>query len=291
MKFQISEEVKPYLFIFPLVLVILTFVFLPILGTFWTSFSKDIVFLQKKFMTLENYKSLLNDPGFWQSVKFTILFICVSVPLELIGGVIFAVLLNQNIPIKGFLRACVLIPWAIPSVISARIWELIYNYSYGLANFLIINFGISNGPINFLGTDFGAFAAIVITDVWKTIPFVAIIVLAGLQAIPEELYLQAKIDRANFVEIFFKITLPILKPVLIVSLLFRTIDSLRVFDVIFVLTDGGPGGATTSLSLYAYKYFVGGDFGYGSAISIALFIISLVLSVFYVKFSEFAKLI
>lgn len=273
----------------PLAAFILIFVFSPIIGTFWTSFSRDIIFLKKKFILFENYRELLSDAGFWQSLRFTILFICVSVPLELIFGVLFAVLLNQDIPMRGILRAAVLIPWAIPSVISGRIWELIYNYNYGLANFVITGLGFSDGPVNFLGTNLGAFAAIVLADVWKTVPFVAIIVLAGLQAVPQDLYSQAKIDRANFVQAFFRITLPLLKPVLVVSLLFRTIDSLRVFDVIYVLTGGGPGGSTTSLSIYAYKYFLGGDFGYGSAVSIMLFIISLTLSVFYVKLSRFSE--
>ena len=112
-------------------------------------------------------------------------------------------------------------------------------------------------------------------------------ILAGLVTINEELYLQAKIDGANFIQIFFKITLPLLKPVLLVSVLFRTIDSIRVFDVIYVITGGGPGGSTTSLSLYAYKYFLAGDFGYGSAVSIILFVISLSLSIFYIKMSRF----
>jgi len=291
MKFKISEEIKPYLFILPLAAFILTFVFLPIVGTFLTSFLRKVTFLKEKFVLFENYRKLLSDSGFWQSLRFTLLFICVSVPLELILGTLFAVLLNQNIPARGILRAAILIPWAIPSAISARTWELIYNYSYGLANCIVMGLGLSDQPINFLGTASSAFSAIVLADVWKTTPFVTIIILAGLQSIPQDLYWQAKIDRANFVQIFFKITLPLLKPVLIVSLLFRTIDSLRIFDVIYVLTDGGPGGSTTSLSLYAYKFFLGGDFGYGSTISIVLFAISLILSIFYVKFSKFGEVL
>ncbi|MEW6041577.1 MAG: sugar ABC transporter permease [Elusimicrobiota bacterium] len=229
MKIKISEELKPYLFILPLALFIFIFVFWPIIGTFWTSFLRDIIFLKKKFILFENYTELISDTGFWQSLRFTILFICVSVPLELVLGVLFAVLLNQDIPMRGILRAAVLIPWAVPSVISGRIWELIYNYNYGLANYIITGLRFSDGHLNFLGTNLGAFMAIVLADVWKTVPFVTIIALAGLQAIPQDLYSQAKIDRANFVQAFFKITLPLLKPVLVVSLLFRTIDSLRVF--------------------------------------------------------------
>ena len=154
-------------------------------------------------------------------------------------------------------------------------------------NFIITRLGITGEPVNWLGTSLGAFGAVVLADVWKTTPFVAIIVLAGLQAVPKELISQAKIDRANLLQIFFKVTLPLIKPVIIVALLFRTIDGLRVFDIIYVLTGGGPGGQTTSISHYAYKYFLSGDFGYGSAVSVVLFIVAFSLSVIYVKAGRF----
>jgi len=247
---------------------------------------RDVSFLQLKFIFLDNYINLVKDVGFWKSMRFTMLFILVAVPLEMIIGIAFAVVLDLNIPLRGVLRTCVLIPWVIPSAISAKIWQLIYNYSYGLANFILSTFNLSE-PINWIGTDMGAFIAIVLADVWKTASFVALLILAGLQSVPSDLHLQAKVDRANFAQTFFLITLPILKPVLLVTLLFRTIDSLRIFDVIYVLTNGGPGGATTSASLYAYKYFLGGDFGYGSAVSVLLFVVAFIMSIFYIKMSKF----
>lgn len=289
MKKYLFRQIEPYFFIIPLVLFVSLFILFPIIGTFTTSLFKDITFLKTEFILFSNYADLFKDGGFWKSLRFTLLFIAIAVPLELIIGTIFAVILDIKIPFRGVLRACVLIPWAIPSAISAKIWELIYNYSYGLANYCIVLFGLSDKPINWIGTDFGAFSAVVVADVWKTAPFVAILVLAGLQAIPQDLRLQAKIDRANFVQTFFYITLPLLKPVLVVSLLFRTIDSLRVFDVIYVLTNGGPGGATTSVSLYAYKYFLSGDFGYGSAISVVLFAVSFLMACFYIKAGKFQE--
>lgn len=289
MKKRSFSALEPYLFVTPLALFVVLFVFIPILGTVWSSFYTDVTFMERKFSFLQNYRALFSDPGFWRSLRFTLLFISVAVPLELVIGTVFAVVLDLDLPLRGLLRACVLIPWAIPSAISARIWELIYNYSFGLANFLLGKTGLAAAPVNWLGTDFGAFSAVVAADVWKTAPFVAIIVLAGLQAVPRDLKLQAKIDRANFAQVFFLVTLPLLKPVLVVALLFRTIDSLRIFDVIYVLTHGGPGGATTSVSLYAYKYFLGGDFGYGSAASVALFLVSFALSCLYVKFSGFSE--
>ncbi len=275
------------LFILPLITLIFLFILVPVIGTFINSLFQDVSFLDKKFIFLKNYQQLFSDPGFRQALKFTMLFILVSVPLEIVLGTIFALLMNADVPLRGLLRACVLIPWAIPAAISARTWELIYNYSYGLANFIFTRLGITSEPVNWLGTSIGAFGAVVAADVWKTTPFVAIIVLAGLQSIPEEIINQAKVDRANLLQIFFKVTVPLIKPVIIVALLFRTIDGLRVFDVIYVLTGGGPGGETTSISHYAYKYFLSGDFGYGSAVSVVLFVVAFSLSVIYVKVGRF----
>jgi multiple sugar transport system permease protein len=274
-------------FILPLIALIILFILVPVLGTFINSLFQDVAFLERRFVFLKNFQQLFSDSGFQQALKFTLLFILVSVPIELALGLIFALLMNADVPVRGLLRACVLIPWAIPAAVSARTWELIYNYSYGLANFIFTRLGITSEPINWLGTSLGAFSAVVAADVWKTTPFVAIIMLAGLQAIPQELISQAKVDRANFLQIFYKVTIPLIKPVIIVALLFRTIDGLRVFDLIYVLTGGGPGGATTSVSQYAYKYFLSGDFGYGSAISVVLFIIAFMLSLIYVKLGQF----
>ncbi|UCD94952.1 MAG: sugar ABC transporter permease, partial [Candidatus Zixiibacteriota bacterium] len=273
-----KEYSDSLLFLLPLLLFVLIFIFVPTIGTVVTSFYRDISFLGREFVLHENYFQLLVDSEFWQSFRFTLLFVLVSVPLELLIGLIFALLLNENLPGRGFLRATVLIPWAIPAAISARTWELIYNYNFGLANFLCLKLGLSAEPINWLGSSAGAFVSLVIADTWKTTPFVAIILLAGLQAIPGELHRQARVDRANFMQRFFRVTLPLLKPVIVVALLFRTIDALRVFDIIYVLTGGGPGGATTSLSLYGYRQFLSGDYGYGSAVSIALFVIAFALS-------------
>jgi len=278
-----SEFKAAAIFVVPLVLLLCALIVLPILGTYFNSFFSDTGFSARRFIGFGNYVALLNDKGFWQALRFTVLFVLASVPLELALGVAFALLINAESPGRSALRACVLIPWAIPTAISSRTWELIYNYQYGLANYLISLFGFSNAPINWLGTSCGAFFSLVLTEVWKTTPFVAIIVLAGLQSISHDLYAQARIDRANFAQTFVRITLPLIKPAILVALLFRTIDALRVFDVIYVLTRGGPGGATNSLSLYAYKYFLNGDFGYGSAVSAALFLLAMGLSVFYIK--------
>jgi multiple sugar transport system permease protein len=283
-----NKDIKTVcIFILPLVALIFLFILVPVIGTFINSLFQDVSFLDKRFIFLKNFQQLFSDSGFRQALRFTLLFILVSVPLEIVLGTVFALLMNADVPLRGLLRACVLIPWAIPAAISARTWELIYNYSYGLANFVFTRLGLTSQPVNWLGTSIGAFGAVVLADVWKTTPFVAIIVLAGLQAVPKDLISQAKVDRANLLQIFFKVTLPLIRPVIIVTLLFRTIDGLRVFDMIYVLTGGGPGGQTTTISHYAYKYFLSGDFGYGSAASVVLFVVAFSLSVIYVKLGRF----
>jgi multiple sugar transport system permease protein len=278
-------------FLLPLLIFITCFALAPVLGTLVNSLFLDVTYLPKKYIGFENYGWLIGDPEFWQSLRFTCLFVLVSVPLEVVLGLIMALVLNRQLPLRGLLRAAVLIPWAIPAVVSGRIFELIYNYSYGAANYLLMTFKLAPAPVNWLGTDTGAFFALVVADVWKTTPFAAIILLAGLASIPDDLYRQARVDRATFVQQFFKITLPLLKPVLLVTFLFRIIDALRIFDIIFVLTGGGPGGATLSLSLFGYRFFLSGDFGYGSAVSVVLFIMAFALAMGLVRLGRMGQVV
>lgn len=284
-----KETRDSYLFIIPLILFVSAFILVPALGTLITSLMRDVTFLQQKFIGMSNYSRLAGDLYFSQSIGFTLLFVAVSVFLELATGMVFALILNEKIPGRSFLRVAVLIPWVIPVAVAGRIWVLIYNYEFGLLNYLATGAGITDSAVNWLGSAAGAFSAIVISDVWKTAPFMTIILLAGLSVIPEDLYKQARIDGANFIQRFFHITLPVLKPVLIVALLFRTIDAVRIFDLIYVLTGGGPGGSTASLSIYAYNYYLSGDFGYGSAVSLVVFLVAGILSVLYLKFGKFSE--
>ena len=280
---------EAFRFLSPLLLFLAGFILIPILGTFWDSLYREVSYLPREFIGLTNYQALFRDPAFWQALRFTLLFVLFSVPLEVIFGLLIALVLNEHFPLRWLLRACILIPWAIPAAVSGRIFELIYNYSYGAANYLLRLFHLPVGPVNWLGSEVGAFAAVVVADAWKTTPFAAIILLAGLSAIPSDLYAQAKVDRARFDQRFLYITLPLLKPVLLVTLLFRTIDALRVFDIIFVLTGGGPGGSTLSLSLFSYQFFSTGDFGYGSAISVLLFLLAFALAAGYIRLGGFGR--
>ncbi len=284
-----KEGRTAFLFVLPLVTVIVLFIVIPVLGTFWTGLFRDVTYLPTKFAYFSNYRRLLTDSDFWRSFRFTMLFVATAIPLEMALGMVFALILNERLRMRNALRATVLIPWAVPTIVAARTWELIYNYGYGLANYLIALLGLSDAPVNWLGSPVGAFFALILADVWKTTPFVAIILLAGLQTIPEEIYEQARVDGTNFLQRFFKITLPMLKPVIAVALIFRSIDTIRILDLIYVVTDGGPGGSTTSLSLYGYKYFNEGDFGYGSAIAVVVFVIAFLLSVSYLKVGGFGR--
>ena len=283
----VSVEALP--FILPVLLFMLLLVALPVIGTLINSLFRDVPFLAKRFVGLGNFARLFKDPGFRESLLFTVLFVLISVSLEMVLGTLFALTMNEESRLTPLLRVAILLPWVIPVAVGARIWQLIYNYDYGLLNSIIVLFG--GDPVNWLGSPGLALFSVILADVWKTTPFVALIVLTGLKAIPEEVYEQAKIDGTNLFNRFFLITFPILRPVFTVALLFRTIDALRVFDVIYVLTGGGPGGSTTSISLFAYRYFLLGDFGLGSASSVILFLIALSLSVIYLKAARFKEAI
>jgi trehalose/maltose transport system permease protein len=288
--FDSRMAIAAWLFNLPMVLLTVAFIIIPVCGTLLASLYRDVTFLPGQWIGLQNYVRLSHDLHFWQSVRFTVLFVLVSVALELAIGLMFALLLNERMPGRGLLRIALLVPWAIPMAVSARVWELMVNYEFGLFNFVIRQLGISK-PVNWLGSAGGAFAALVISDVWKTTPFVTIIVLAGFSAIPRDLYRQAMIDGTHFVQRFRYITLPLLRPVLVVALLFRTIDAIRIFDLIYVLTGGGPGGATTSLSFYAFQFYVSGDFGYGSALSLVVFLLAGLLSVGYIRAGRFGEVL
>ena len=203
----------------------------------------------------------------------------VAVGLELALGLGFALLLRAAAPGRGFLRASLLVPWAIPTVVSAKLWGWLYNPDYGLVPRLL-----PGDDPSFLGTPGYAMHAAIVVDVWKTTPFVALLLLAGLTSIPEDLYKAAEIDGASAWRSFRSITLPLLAPTILVTVLLRTLDAFRVFDAVYVLTEGGPANTTETLSIYAYKTLMrSGDFGYGSALSVATFVCVMALSVGYIR--------
>ena len=276
-----------FFFVLPLVAFAVLLLLVPVAGTFYASLWQDVSFLARKFVGLANYGRMFADHQFIQSAVFTISFALASVVLELVFGMAIALVVNEKIKARGVLRGIALLPWAIPSVVGARIWQLVYRYDFGLANQVLNR--LLGTSVNWLGSPASAFFCLVTADVWRTTPFVAIILLAGLQAVPEEVYRQARVDGAGIFERFRHVTLPLLGPVLVVALLFRTVDALRVFDIIYVMTGGGPAGATSSLSLYSYKYYALGDFGYGSAVSVALFVVAFAAAIGYTRLARFRQ--
>jgi multiple sugar transport system permease protein len=266
-------------FIFPALLLLSLVTIYPVFFVFYLSLHRKLlIFDISRFVGLENYLFLLSDDRFWNALKNTVYFTAISVSLELILGLSIALLLQRSFRLKGFVRALVLIPWAIPTVVSAKMWEWIYNTDFGILNYIV------GSKINWLGNPFLALNAAVFMDVWKTTPFVAILLMAGLQVIPQDLYQAAKVDGAGRWDTFKTITLPLLKPVILVVLLFRTLDAFRIFDAIYVLTGGGPANTTETLSIYAYKVlFQTLQFGYGSTLSVVVFLCIGCMSVFYIK--------
>jgi len=259
---------------------------LPILKSMGTSLHRVIIGLPQikaPFVGLDNYRQLLNDPVAGSSLVTTFIFVLVSTFFEILLGLLIALLIHQRFPARGALRASVLVPWAIPTVVAAQMWRFLLNDTYGMVNFFL--FGAQTGSyIPWLAQPATALGAIIVADIWKTSSFAALLILAGLQVIPDELYEASRVDGAGVMARFFHITWPLIRPALMVALLFRTIDAFRVFDLAFVMTQGGPADATNVIQLYGYKkMFVEGWMGYGSTVSVAIFVIILVLAILYVR--------
>jgi multiple sugar transport system permease protein len=237
-----------------------------------------VIFDISKFIGADNYLYMLHDARFWNALGNTAYITLVSVALELALGVGIALLINRPFRLKAVARALILVPWAIPTVVSAKMWEWIFNTDSGVMNYLL------GARINWLGSPFWAIHAAIFADVWKTTPFVVVLIYAGLQVIPRELLLAARCDGAGPWQIFRRITLPLLKPVILVVLIFRSLDAFRIFDTVYVLTGGGPANTTETLSIYAYKLlFQTLQFGYGSAMAVVVFLCVGLISVLYVK--------
>ena len=218
---------------------------------------------------LEQYLRAWQDGRWWSALRNTAVFTASSVALESVLGVGIALLLHQRFPGRGVARALVMLPWALPTAVMALAWAWIFNDSFGVLNDLLTRLRLVSGPVAWLGTPGTAMVALVIADVWKTTPFVALIVLAGLQGIPESVLEAARIDGLSAVQRFRRVVLPLLLPSLLVAMVFRTVQSFAAFDLPYAMTGGGPGGATETVSLYAYQNdFRYLDFGYGSALAV-----------------------
>jgi ABC-type sugar transport system permease subunit len=283
---MVRDYSLPYLLLAPSLLTIAVIALYPSLTTIWTSLHRASLILPgSTFIGFGNFSHLLADPKFWNAWKNTIYFTAVTVIGETVLGFGIAQVLNRNFRGRGWVRAAVLVPWAIPTVVSSRLWGLIFDTNVGIANYLLTSARIVPADVNWLGDPRLAINVTALVDIWKTTPFMALILLAGLQTIPGELYEAAEIDGANVLDRLRQITLPLITPVLLVAMLLRTLDAFRVFDVIYVMTGGGPANSTEVMSTLTYKiFFSATQFGYGSALAVAMFVSVLLISLGYLFF-------
>ncbi|HXK30316.1 MAG TPA: sugar ABC transporter permease, partial [Candidatus Binatia bacterium] len=273
-------------FLLPSVVFVAVFSLYPIIESFRLSYYRLILtlpWLGQKFIGWENYYDLATDPVALQSLLTSMTFVAVTTPVEVLLGLGMALVLNESFRGRGWLRAVVLVPWAIPTVVSSQMWRFLFNDRYGLFNFVLFGDATDRywAPLAEPGL---ALMSIMVADIWKSSSFAALIILAGLQVIPSEIYEAASIDGASPSQKFRHITLPLVKPALLLALLFRTIDAFKVFDLVFVMTQGGPADTTNVLQFYGYKKsFAEGMIGYGSTIAVAVFLVSLLLSIVYIR--------
>jgi trehalose/maltose transport system permease protein len=275
--------------ILPTLLAIGITAFYPLGQTIYDSFFKWSLRpgFQREFVGFQNYINLFKDERFLSALWNTIYFTIFSVLIEFIIGLATALVLNADFKLRGLVRAAVLIPWAIPTAVSSQMWKWMYNDQYGVISLMLYNIGLLETGTPILGTPGLAMAAIIAVDVWKTTPFVALLLLAGLQTISTELYEAARIDGAGLWKQFTSITLPILRPTIGVTLIFRTLDALRVFDVVYIMTQGAVG--TETLAVYNRSLLMDnifsprGLFGYGSALSVVIFLIIGVFTIIYMR--------
>jgi multiple sugar transport system permease protein len=258
-----------------LIFLLLVFAY-PILRAFWLSLFTQNLGTQLKlvFSGLDNYGRMINDGRFWQSLWNTTVFTTASVLLELIIGMGVALVLNQSFRGRGVVRTIALLPWALPTALMGLAWAWIFNDQYGIVNDILLRLGLIETGISWLGDPTLAMIAVILADVWKTTPFIALLLLAGLQSISSDLYEAHSIDGATAWQSFWKITVPLLLPQIVIALLFRFAQAFGIFDLIQVMTGGGPAGATETVSLYIYgtvmRYL---DFGYGAALVVVTFLL------------------
>jgi multiple sugar transport system permease protein len=279
-----SERTLAFLLLTPTALLLSLIIVYPVLRLLWTSFQNLSLTsgLPATFAGLENYRLMLDDPVFWETARNTILITLITVPGALLVGLALALMANLPFRVKWPVRLSLLIPWALPLSFAGLIFAWFFHSEYGVVNDVLARSGIP-GIIWFNSANW-AFAAICLTIVWKTSSFMALIILAGLQTIPRSLYEAAEVDGAGRLRQFFEITLPLLKPSIVVALIFRTITALQTFDIPFTMTRGGPGTSTATLAMYIHQNTVDFlDLGYGSALAIVMFALSMAITAVYLR--------
>lgn len=282
----LARRVLPYALLSPAVLITLAIVFLPMVQATWMSFH-DYVLWKPKAMTftgLSNWVKMFADEVFWTSLKHTAIWIGITIPAQMLLGLITALLLNQRFFWRPLARALIIIPWALPSVVIALMWAWIYDPNYGVLNDFLLRMQLITSSISWLSNPDTALYAVILTLTWQGFPFFTVMILAALQSIPHSYYEAASLDGASHWKQFWHITLPGISGVLLTAVLLRIIWVANSIDVIFVMTGGGPGYATYTLPLYSFiKARTNLDFGYGSALAVSFTLMLLVLVVIYLR--------
>jgi trehalose/maltose transport system permease protein len=276
-----------WLLLLPSLAVVALVAMYPLGKTIYQSFTdQEFLALEPtKWVGLENYRELWHDTLFrdsiWETVKFTL----ITVTIEFALGLVIALVVNSNFKGRGVMRAVMLVPWAIPTVVAAQMWKWMLDDTFGVVNDLFVRMHLISHPHAWIANPSTALGAVCAVDIWKTTPFVALLLLAGLQVIPQDLYEAARVDGANVLQQFWKITLPLLRPAILVTLIFRTLDALRVFDVFYVFFGNRPD--TQTMAIYDQSTIVGdGHVGYGAAISVVIFLIIAIFVIIYMTVSR-----
>jgi len=283
------NEPQPFLFFVlnsPAILLLLGLVLYPIVYSFWLSLHAYNLRQphRVRFIGLDNYATVLSSDQFWAAAGNTALFCAGSISLTVILGTLLALLLNESFPGRGVLRAVMLLPWAIPPVVNGLIWQWLLDGQHGLINALLLGAGLISEPQAWLSQTSTAMPALILAQVWNHVPFVAVVMLAALQTVPEELYDSARLEGAGVLQRFRHITLPWLSHALLLVLVTQTMVALRTFDIIYVLTGGGPGSATTVIAWLTYvTTFNLTDFGRGNAYACLIALVTLGLSLLYIR--------
>ncbi|WP_128515759.1 carbohydrate ABC transporter permease [Tabrizicola thermarum] len=268
----------------------------PLLRTIWFSLTNTLLsdLYGGEFIGFDNYLSIrvlesgrviyrgtLVDPAWWNAVWNTVRFAVVSVFFETLLGLIVALVLNAEFKGRGLVRAAILIPWAIPTIVSAKMWAWMLNDQFGIINDIMLNLGLISQKIAWTASTDTAMYAVLMVDIWKTTPFMALLILAGLQMVPRDIFEAARLDGVNPVKVFFRITLPLIRPALAVAIIFRMLDALRIFDLVYVLTPNSA--ATKTMSVISRENMIDFDkFAYGAAQSTLLFAIIAVFVSLYI---------
>jgi len=274
------RRIEPAFYIGPAFVALIVVLIYPLGYALWLSFHQWTLRTFRQgvpFVGFQNYIDLFSNPDFLNSLKITFTFVFCAISIEFVLGMGLALLLNHDLKGKNFYRAMILLPMMCTNVVIGLTWRLLLNYQYGLVNYYIGRVGIP--PVEWLSSPQVAMASVVLVDVWNTTSFVALMLLAGLQSLPEEPFEAAKIDGASGWQTFFYLTLPLLRPFILVALLWRFIDTFRIFDVIYLLTAGGPARVTETVSIYVYRYgFQSFNLGKAAAASFTMLLIMLVIA-------------